>query len=246
MVANIKSVLSVFNSEAGAEVRHDAGAAMVTFADSKSAYGRAVRDITAVALSGRWRDENGEVMSDNAIGHAMGVAMRQPRARLNALVASGLVFESDADIKANVEVWAHVAKMYNAGKAGRARLKEAVEIVKAITDVADKRAAWLDVEIPARDTSRREARPNDGTSNTDTDALSGSDADAGNVPTDTVERFPISEAETSTLLSYLANIGTELTNRFPDMSAGERIAFRENVALLAQTLDYASKQTAKK
>jgi hypothetical protein len=237
MVANIKSVLSVFNSEAGAEVRHDAGAAMVTFADSKSAYGRAVRDITAVALSGRWRDENGEIMSDNAIGHAMGVAMRQPRARLNALVASGLVFESDADIKANVEVWAHVAKMYNAGKAGRARLKEAVEIVKAITDVADKRAAWLDVEIPARDTSKREARPNDGTSNTDTHALSGTDAD---------ERFPISEAETSTLLSYLANIGTELTNRFPDMSAGERIAFRENVALLAQTLDYASKQTAKK
>lgn len=246
MAITIKSVLSAFNSETGTEVKHAAGLDMLTFADSKSAYGRAVRDITAVALSGRWRDENGNVLSDNAIGHAMGVAMRQPRARLNALTASGLEFRTDAEVKDNAAVWAHVAKMYNAGKDGRARLKETVEVVATIKDVADKRAAWLSTEIPARVESKREARPNDGATASESDALTTSDAAEGNVPTDTTERFPIAEADTSTLLGYLARIGAELSGRFEDMPTGERIAFVENVKVLAQTVDYASKKTAKK
>lgn len=248
MNITMKSVLSAFNSEAGTPVKHDTGTGMVAFADAKSAYGRAVRDITAVALSGRWLDSEGNVLSDNAIGHAMGIAMRQPRARLNALTASGLTFEADADVKANTAVWAHVAKMYNAGKDGRDAIKATVETVAAIVNVDDKRAAWLSTPIPARVESKREPRVNDGTDAKDDadNALSTADADAGNVPTDTAERFPIAEAETGTLLSYLVNIGTELSNRFPDMSVAERTAFKENLAVLTQSVDYATKQTAKK
>lgn len=247
MRITISSVLSAFNSEGGTEVKHDKATAMVAFSDSKSAYGRAVRDITVVALSGRWRDDKGEIVSDNAIGHAFGIPVRQPRARLNALTASGLVFQTDADITANAAVWAHVSKMYNAGKDGRDALKKASETIAAIVEIDDKRAAWLATAIPARQDSTRAAKPNDGTTDKETaSAVSESDAEAGNVPTDTTERFPISEAETSTLLSYIVSIGTELTNRFPDMSTAERNAFKENLALLSQSVDYAVKQTAKK
>jgi hypothetical protein len=247
MRINISTVLSAFNSESGAEVKHDRATAMVAFADVKSAYGRAVRDITVVALSGRWRDDKGEIVSDNMIGHAFGIPVRQPRARLTALTASGLVFQTDADITANAAVWAHVSKMYNAGKDGRDVLKATAETIAAVPDVDDKRAMWLATPIPARQDSTRAAKPNDGTTGKDdTDALSESDAEAGNVPTDTTERFPIAEAETSTLLSYIVAIGTELTNRFPDMSTAERNAFKENLALLTQSTEYAVKKTAKK
>lgn len=248
MRITISSVLSAFNSESGAEVAHDKGNAMVAFADVKSAYGRAVRDITVVALSGRWRDARGEIVSDNNIGHAFGIPVRQPRARLNALTASGLKFESDDDIKAGAAVWAHVSKMYNAGKDGRALLKERAETIAAIADVDDKRAAWLETAIPARQESNRAAQPDDGSkaAKSDEGALSESDASDGNVPTDTAERFPIAEAETGTLLSYLVSIGTELSNRFPDMSVAERGAFMENLALLTESTKYAVKQTAKK
>lgn len=248
MRINISTVLSAFNSESGAEVKHDRATAMVAFADVKSAYGRAVRDITVVALSGRWRDDKGEIVSDNMIGHAFGIPVRQPRARLTALTASGLVFQSDADITANAAVWAHVSKMYNAGKDGRDVLKATAETIAAIPDVDDKRAMWLATPIPARQDSTRAAKPNDGTTDAkdDTDALSTSDAEAGNVPTDTTERFPIAEAETSTLLSYLVSIGTELSNRFADMTVAERGAFMENLALLTESTNYAVKQTAKK
>lgn len=247
MRITISSVLSAFNSEGGTEVKHDKATAMVAFSDSKSAYGRAVRDITVVALSGRWRDDKGEIVSDNAIGHAFGIPVRQPRARLNALTASGLVFQTDADITANAAVWAHVSKMYNAGKDGRDALKKASETIAAIVGVDDKRAAWLATAIPARQDSTRAAKPNDGTTDKETaSAVSESDAEAGNVPTDTAERFPIAEAETSTLLSYLVSIGTELSNRFADMSVAERGAFMENLALLTESTKYAVKQTAKK
>lgn len=248
MRITISSVLSAFNSEGGTEVKHDKATAMVAFSDSKSAYGRAVRDITVVALSGRWRDDKGEIVSDNAIGHAFGIPVRQPRARLNALTASGLVFQTDADITANAAVWAHVSKMYNAGKDGRDALKKASETIAAIVEIDDKRAAWLATAIPARVESKRAGQPNDGTKDKDkdSDALSESDAEAGNVPTDTAERFPIAEAETSTLLSYLVSIGTELSNRFADMSVAERGAFMENLALLTESTKYAVKQTAKK
>lgn len=245
MRITISAVLSAFNSENGSEVKNDKGAAMVAFSDSKSAYGRAVRDITVVALSGRWRDDKGEIVSDNAISHAFGIPVRQPRARLTALTASGLTFKSDDDIKDNAPVWAHVSKMYNAGKAGRATLKDTAEVIAAISDVADKRTAWLETAIPPREESNRAAKPNDGTTD-DTDALSESDASDGNVPTDTAERFPIGEAETSTLLSYLVSIGTELSNRFPDMSVAERGAFMENLSVLSQSVEYAVKHTAKK
>lgn len=247
MRITISSVLSAFNSEGGTEVKHDKATAMVAFSDSKSAYGRAVRDITVVALSGRWRDDKGEIVSDNAIGHAFGIPVRQPRARLNALTASGLVFQTDADITANAAVWAHVSKMYNAGKDGRDALKKASETIAAIVEIDDKRAAWLATAIPARQDSTRAAKPNDGTTDKETaSAVSESDAEAGNVPTDTAERFPIAEAETSTLLSYLVSIGTELSNRFADMSVAERGAFMENLALLTESTKYAVKQTAKK
>lgn len=247
MNTTIKAVLSAFNSEAGAPIESDKGTAMVALATVKGAYGRAVRDVTAVALSGRWRDESGNVLSDNAIGHAMGIAMRQPRARLAALTTSGLVFQTDADIRENAAVWAHVATMYNAGKAGRALVKETAETLAVLPDVNDVRAAWLETAIPAREEGKRAAKPNDGTTDTDdADALSETDASAGNVPTDTAERFPIGEAETSTLLSYLVSIGTELSNRFPDMSVAERGAFMENLSVLTKSVEYAVKHTAKK
>jgi hypothetical protein len=223
MTTTVKSVLSAFNSEAGTTITHDAGTAMVTLADGKSAYGRALRDVTAVALSGRWRDADGVVLSDNAIGHALGVAMRQPRSRLQALTGSGLVFHTDADIRDNAAVWAHVAKMYNAGKAGRTTIKETVEAVAAIADVEAKRAAWLSVAVPPRTENKRGAQPNDGTS----------DAEAGNLPTDTTERFSVAESDTNTLLSYLASIGKELSTRIGDMSVDERATFRDTVSALS-------------
>lgn len=235
MTTTVKSVLTAYNSDAGTAIKFGTGADMVTLADGKSAYGRALRDVTAVALSGRWQDDNGHVLSDNAIGHALGVAMRQPRARLNALTASGLQFRTDADIRDNASVWAHVAKMYNAGKGGRDAIKATVETVAAIVDVTDKRAAWLSVPVPPRDESKRAAKPNDGT-------LSESDASDGNVPTDTAERFPVAEADTSTLLAYLASIGAELSSRVGDMSVAERATFRDTVA----TLTSAAKASARR
>lgn len=246
-MSSIKSILAAFNSETGTPVKTDAGERMVALADAKSAYGRAVRDITAVALSGRWIDESGAVMSDNAIGHAMGIAMRQPRARLNALALSGLTFESDADIKANADVWAHVAKMYNAGKAGRDALVQAAEMIKAIVSVDDKRAAWLDTLIPSRtgESLSRSARPDDGgtvSAPVETDATPA----GGALPTDTAEKFSVRESETSTLLSHFQQIGAELSDRFADMSVAERGMFMEHVAILADTTAYAVKATAKK
>lgn len=235
MTTTVKSVLSAFNSEAGTAVAFEQGTAMVTLADGKSAYGRALRDVTAVALSGRWQDSDGHVLSDNAIGHALGVAMRQPRARLHALTASGLEFHTDQDIRDNAAVWAHVAKMYNAGRNGRDTIKATVDAVAAISNVEDKRAAWLSVAIPPRVENKRAAKPNDG-------ALSEDDAAAGNVPTDTAERISVKDAETSTLLAYLASIGAELSARIGDMTVAQRATFRDHVA----TLNDVAKESAKK
>jgi hypothetical protein len=232
MATTVKSVLSAFNSDAGTAIKHDTGAAMIALADTRSAYGRALRDVTAVALSGRWLDNDGAVLSDNAIGHALGVAMRQPRSRLAALTGSGLLFRTDQDIKDNATVWAHVAKMYNAGKPGREAIKATVEAVAVITDVTDKRAAWLSVAVPPRVENKRAAQPNDGTS----------DAEAGNLPTDTAERFTVAESDTSTLLSYLASIGKELSSRIGDMTVEERAAFRDTVSALSDI----TKASAKK
>jgi hypothetical protein len=235
MTTTVKAVLSAFNSDAGTAVKFERGAEMVTLADGKSAYGRALRDVTAVALSGRWQDNDGRVLSDNAIGHALGVAMRQPRARLNALTASGLEFHTDTDIHHNAAVWAHVAKMYNAGKGGRDAIRATVETVAAIVDVDAKRAAWLSVPVPPREENKRAAKPNDGT-----DALSEADAEAGNAPAEGAERIPIATAETSTLLAYLASIGTELRSRIGDMTVAERATFRD----VAASLTSAAKESA--
>jgi hypothetical protein len=240
MATTVKTVLSAFNSEAGAAIKHDTGAAMVALSDTKSAYGRALRDVTAVALSGRWLDAGGAVLSDNAIGHALGVAMRQPRARLAALTASGLQFRTDADIRDNARVWAHVAKIYNAGKGGREAIKAAVEKIAAISDVTDKHVAWLSTPVPPREDKKRTGKPNDGTDKDST--LSETDAEAGNVPTDTAERFPIAEADTNTLLSYLAAIGKELGSRVGEMDVAERSLFRDTVSALSDI----AKASAKK
>jgi hypothetical protein len=248
MATTVRTVLSAFNSEAGAAIKHDTGAAMVALSDTKSAYGRALRDVTAVALSGRWLDAGGAVLSDNAIGHALGVAMRQPRARLAALTASGLQFRTDADIRDNATVWAHVAKIYNAGKGGREAIKAAVEKIAAISDVTDKRVAWLSTPVPPREEKKRTGKPNDGTgkpndgTDKDDSTLSESDAEAGNVPTDTAERFPIAEADTNTLLSYLAAIGKELGSRVGEMDVAERSLFRDTVSALSDI----AKASAKK
>lgn len=251
MSTNIKSVLSTFNMASGKAVKFEAGQAIVKFTEDKSAYGRAVRDIAIVALSGRWRNEAGSIMSDNSIEDAFGVPVRHPRARLNALTKSGLEFKADADIKDNAAVWAHVSKMYNAGKAGRDLLTATAETVKGITDVADKRTAWLETAIPKRVTTPRGGKPNDGTGKEvpevpEVPPVVEEEEGAELIVPDDAPLVNVRALDTSDLLGLLSDVGSEFVNRFESLSTGERIAFVEAFGVLTQSVDYAISQTAKK
>lgn len=248
MSTNIKSVLSAFNAASSKAVSHEAGTAIVEFTETKSAYGRAVRDIAIVALSGRWRTAAGTIMSDNGIEDAFGVPVRHPRARLSALITSGLEFKTDADIKDNAAVWAHVSKMYNAGKDGRDLLKKTAETVKAISDVADKRTAWLETAIPKRVTQSRAAQPPEPKSDPEPVVNEVTDDENGaelivpeNAPLVNVKALNSAE-----LLALFSDIGSEMVERFAALQSGERMALVEAVSVLSQSVDYAVKQTAKK
>lgn len=251
MSTNIKSVLSVFNAASSKAVSHEAGTAIVEFTEGKSAYGRAVRDLAIVGLSGRWRTAAGTIMSDNGIEDAFGVPVRHPRARLNALTTSGLVFKTDEDIKRNAAVWAHVSKMYNAGKDGRDLLKATAEKVKAVTEIEDKRTMWLETAIPKRVTTPRGGKPNDGTGKDvpeetpETDVKGTEDVPEVIVPED-VPLVRVGALDTAELLGLLSDVGSELVNRFASLKPGERIAFVDAFGVLSNSVDYAIKQTAKK
>jgi len=228
MSTSVKTVLSAFNSEAGKAVKYETGTAMVTLAESRSAYGRALRDITVVALSGRWLDQNGVTVSDNAIEARFGVPVRHPRARLTALTDSGLKFLTDIDVKANADVWNHVSRMFNAGKAGRDTMKETAAKVAAVVDVADKRAMWLETAIPARVVQNRKATPPTVPPVTETTDTPDSVIVPENVPVIDVKNLSVAD-----LLSLFHEIGDALTARLGSMELGDRKAFRENVAILA-------------
>lgn len=249
MSTNIKSVLSTFNMPAGKAVKFEAGTAIVEFTEAKGAYPRTVRDIAIVALSGRWRNAGGSIMSDNSIEDAFGVPVRHPRFRLNALVKSGLEFKTDADIKDNALVWAHVSRMYNAGKAGRDLLTETAEKVKAVSDVADKRTTWLETAVPKRVTQNRTPQVPDGVPpvvEPVVDEVTDTEEGAELIVPEDAPLVRVGALDTGELLSLLSDVGSELVGRFEAFQPGERIAFVEAFGVLSQSVDYAISQTAKK
>lgn len=241
MTVTVKSVLAAFNASETKQVKYDDGAAMAALADNKSAYGRALRDVTVVALSGRWRDAKGIIVSDNQIEDRMGVPVRHPRFRLRALALSGLVFKTNTDITDNADVWAHVARMYNAGKAGRDLITATAETVKDLNDMGDKRTAWLNVAVPKRVVVPRAAQPNDGTSKSTKEVpevlpvpeVRVEDEESGElIVPENVPLVDVKSASTAELLSLFHSIGDALLGR--NLDSAERVTFRENVLLFSQ------------
>lgn len=238
MAVTISTVLSAFNSVEGKPVKFDAGTEMVALADSKSAYGRTIRDLTVVALSGRWRDAKGIIVSDNRIEESMGVPVRHPRFRLNALTTSGLVFKTDADIKTNAAVWAYVVRMYNAGKVGRDLITETAKAVRAVKEMGDKRTMWLATPVPAREVKGRAPQVPDGVTppvvEVTPPVVEVQEPDGELIVPENKPVIDVKKLDTGELLSLFHEVGDALVSKFARMAVTERLAFRENILLFVQ------------
>jgi len=138
--------------------------------------------------------------------------------------------------------------MYNAGKDGRDLLKSQADAIKAITDVEDKRKAWLETAIPKRVTASRKATPPEPKSDPEPVVNEVTDTEEGAelIVPDDAPLVNVRALDTSDLLGLLSDVGSEFVNRFESLSTGERIAFVEAFGVLTQSVDYAISQTAKK
>ena len=237
MAVTTKTLLSAFNSVEGKPVKFDDGTAIVAFAEDKSAYGRTLRDLAVVALSGRWRNAKGIIISDNGIEDAIGVPVRHPRFRLKALTDSGLKFLTNTDITDNAAVWAHVVRIYNSGKIGRDLITETAKAVRAVKEIGDKRTMWLATAVPKREVKERAAQPPTGVTPPVVDAtpvVEVQEPDGELIVPENRPVIDVKKLDTAELLSLFHEVGDALSGRFAKMLVADRLAFRENILLFVQ------------